>query len=52
MSKTGMLTFTLLALMLIAGSSMAGSIAMKLSGPGAVNDSTIKAGENVFVLDQ
>jgi len=48
MSKTGILTLTLLALMLIAGSSMAGSIAVKLSGPGAVNDSTIKAGENVF----
>lgn len=30
-------------------SVLAGSVSMKISGPGAVNDSTIKAGENVLV---
>ncbi|MEW6413442.1 MAG: hypothetical protein AB1483_13380 [Candidatus Zixiibacteriota bacterium] len=31
----------------LAGSAMAAGIALKISGPGAVNDSTIKAGEKV-----
>ncbi len=35
------------ALLLCAGSTMASSVSIKLSGPGAVNDSTIKAGEKV-----
>lgn len=33
--------------LLMAGSVTAGSLKLKLSGPGAVNDSTIKAGEKV-----
>ncbi len=32
---------------LVSGSVMASGIALKISGPGAVNDSTIKAGEKV-----
>ena len=35
------------ALLLFAGSTMASSVSIKLSGPGAVNDSTIKVGEKV-----
>ncbi len=31
------------------GSALAGSVGMKISGPGAVNDSTIKAGDTVTV---
>ena len=49
MSKTGILIAVSLVVLLAAGSSMAGSIALKLSGPGAVNDSTIKAGKSVFL---
>ena len=36
-------------LLVFAGFAAAGSIGMKLSGPGAVNDTTIKAGEPVAV---
>jgi hypothetical protein len=37
-------------LVLLAGSAWAeSSVSMKISGPGAVNDSTIKAGETVFI---
>jgi len=45
----GILLVALLALALIAGSSMAASISLKLSGPGAVNDSTIRVGDTVLV---
>ncbi len=38
-----------LFLVFCISSTMAGSVSMKISGPGAVNDSTIKAGENVLV---
>ena len=33
----------------LASSALSGSIGLKISGPGAVNDSTIKAGEKVSV---
>ncbi len=36
-----------LAIFVLAGATMAGEISAKLSGPGMVNDSTIKAGEPV-----
>lgn len=36
-------------LLVFTFSAMAGSISMKLSGPGAVNDSTIQTGKNVSV---
>jgi hypothetical protein len=35
------------ASLILAGAAMAGEISMKLSGPGVVNDSTIKAGQSV-----
>ncbi|UCG60618.1 MAG: hypothetical protein JSV52_09805 [Candidatus Zixiibacteriota bacterium] len=36
-----------LALLIVAGSAAATEVSVKISGPGAVNDSTIKAGEPV-----
>ncbi|MDD3732342.1 MAG: hypothetical protein PHU88_08215 [candidate division Zixibacteria bacterium] len=52
MSKPKLIIIALLALFLFSGSAMAqgGSISAKISGPGALNDSTIKAGEN-FSID-
>lgn len=35
--------------LMLTGSAMSASVSLKLSGPGAVNDSTIKAGKHVFV---
>lgn len=49
MSKVKFLSVALLLPMLLAGASLAGSVDMRISGPGAVNDSTIKAGETVSV---
>ena len=40
---------TAFVLLVFTFSAMAGSISMKLSGPGAINDSTIQAGKNVSV---
>lgn len=40
---------TIIALVLLSSSIMASSISMKLSGAGAVNDSTIKMGEKVSI---
>ena len=51
MSKPKLLILLLLALFLFTGSSMAaGTISAKISGPGAVNDTTVKAGEK-FSID-
>jgi len=51
MSKPKLLILLLLALFLFTGSSMAaGSISAKISGPGAINDTTVKAGEQ-FSID-
>jgi hypothetical protein len=50
MSKKLTLSIVLAGLFLLAGSAWAeSSISMGISGPGAVNDSTIKAGKNVFI---
>lgn len=47
---TKMLTLGATLLILCIGlSAMAASVTMKISGPGAINDSTIKMGEPVFV---
>ena len=43
--KVGIAAVTLLVL--FTGASMAASVKMKISGPGRVNDSTIKAGQKV-----
>lgn len=45
MTKTIIVAF--FAFALLAGAAGAATVAMKISGPGAVNDSTIKAGEKV-----
>ena len=46
MSKPKLIALVLLALFVFSGSTMAaGSISAKISGPGVINDSTIKAGE-------
>jgi len=51
MSKPKLIAITIIALFLFSGSAMAaGSISAKISGPGALNDSTIKAGE-IFSID-
>ncbi len=47
MSRFAVSFIVLTALLLAAGSATATSVNMKISGPGAVNDSTIKAGEPV-----
>jgi hypothetical protein len=50
MSKKVILSVAAMLLVLLTGSAWAeSSISMKISGPGAVNDSTIKAGETVFI---
>ena len=51
MSKPKLIAIAFIALLLFSGSAMAaGSISAKISGPGALNDSTIKAGER-FSID-
>ena len=47
MRSTKTVFLSLLCLLVMATISHAATVSMKLSGPGAVNDSTIKAGEKV-----
>ncbi|UCC45093.1 MAG: hypothetical protein JSU65_04020, partial [Candidatus Zixiibacteriota bacterium] len=49
MSSTRIILISCLILLLAAAAAMGASVSLKLSGPGAVNDSTIAIGQNVFV---
>ena len=49
MNAVRTLCIAVFCLAFCVSSVLAGSVSVKISGPGAVNDSTIKAGENVSV---
>lgn len=49
MSAAKVICIAIFLLAFCMGTAMAGSVSMKISGPGAVNDSTIKADEKVSV---
>ena len=49
MTKMRFLSIALMTLCLCAGSILATDVSMRISGPGAINDSTIKVGEPVSV---